>query len=288
MNVRLELRDAKICDRVNGMSRSLLSASRISRSKNSLSLPEIRILSFTQSLSFKMDAMENYMQAAPDKIQVLAHEQYFTREHISPDTVLPNPLDQFRAWFTSVQGKVREPEAMSLSTATAAGIPSSRIVLFKQLDKRGFVFYTNYTSRKSHELSENPNAALAFYWREVHRQVRVLGRVEKVTKEESEAYFRSRPLGSRIGAWASKQSTVVGEDELHGHFIEVEKRFGVKEGDTDGDIPLPDFWGGWRVVPTEVEFWAGKPSRLHDRVRYLRKDGSPDESPEWTIERLSP
>ena len=205
-----------------------------------------------QRRTLKMDAVdpETYLQETADKIQVLAHEQYITPDHLSPASVAPSPLDQFRAWFTSVQGKVHEPEAMSLSTATAAGVPSARVVLFKQLDHRGFVFYTNYASRKSRELAENPRAALAFYWREVHKQVRVLGHVEKLSREESEAYFRSRPLGSRIGAWASRQSAVVGEDELHRHVEDVEKRFGVKQDDPDGDIPLPEFWGGWRVIPT--------------------------------------
>jgi pyridoxamine-phosphate oxidase len=138
---------------------------------------------------------------------------------------------------------------MSLSTCTRSGIPSSRIVLLKQVDPRGFVFFTNYASRKSRELQENPRAALAFFWREVSRQVRVVGRVEKVSKEESEAYFKSRPVGSRIGAWASRQSSVVGEEEVGKRVEEIQHKFGVIDGATETDIPLPEFWGGWRVIP---------------------------------------
>jgi len=224
------------------------------------------------------------------KLAITSHQQYHTPDNLSPTTVAPSPLDQFRAWFTEVSqnDSVKEPEAMSLSTATPSGIPSARIVLFKQLDSRGFIFFTNYTSRKSQELLANPRAALVFYWREVHRSVRVVGRVEKVSREESKEYFRSRPIGSQLGAWASKQSTVVGETELHARLEKFQERFGVSEGDVEGEAPLPDFWGGWRVVPEEVEFWAGKPSRLHDRIRYLLTDGSSSDTPQWRIERLAP
>lgn len=185
----------------------------------------------------------------PDKLKVVSHRQYDPPESLSPTSVLPSPLDQFRKWFTEVQTTVLEPEAVSLSTATASGVPSSRFVLFKQLDKRGFVFFTNYISRKSKEIEENPHAALAFYWREVHRQVRVVGKVEKISKEESEEYYNGRPVGSRLGAWASEQSKVVAEDEVHNRLEEAKARFSVDENTKDAHIPLPDFWGGWRVVP---------------------------------------
>lgn len=182
-------------------------------------------------------------------LHVTSREQYDAPDALSPATVAPSPLDQFRAWFAAAQGTVREPEAMSLSTATAGGVPSARMVLFKELDPRGFVFFTNYTSRKSQELLENPHAALAFYWREVHQQVRVVGRVEKVTQEETAAYFKSRPVGSQLGAWASRQSTVVGEGDVSARLDNVKARFGAG-GDVDNaDVPVPDFWGGWRVVP---------------------------------------
>ena len=192
-------------------------------------------------------------QPAPDKLQVLPHNQYVTPDHLSPETVPASPLDHFKTWFEEAVegGVVVEPEAMSLSTATPSGIPSARMVLFKQLDSHGFVFYTNYTSRKSRELLSNPNAALVFYWREVHKSVRVLGRVEKLTPEENDQYFQSRPLGSQVGAWASKQSQVIGEGDLAARFKKVEERFRVREEQerSEGRIPTPDFWGGWRVVP---------------------------------------
>jgi len=137
-------------------------------------------------------------------------------------------------------------------------------------------------------MDANPRASLAFYWREVHRQVRVVGPVEKVSREESEAYFRTRPLGSRIGAWASNQSAVIAEDELDQQVNQIKERFGVQEGDVEADIPLPDHWGGWRLIPNEVEFWVGKPSRLHDRVRYRCREGPPTDPPTWITERLSP
>jgi pyridoxamine-phosphate oxidase len=187
--------------------------------------------------------------AIQPSIVVLARQQYDTSDDLSPSSVPADPLDLFRQWFTSVQGVALEPEAMALSTVSAEGFPSTRIVLLKQVDNRGFVFYTNYNSRKSREMDANPHVSLAFFWREVHRQVRVVGPVEKVSREESEAYFRSRPLGSRIGAWASDQSAAIPEGELDQRVNQIKERFGVKEGDIDADIPLPDHWGGWRVLP---------------------------------------
>ncbi len=193
--------------------------------------------------------------------------------------VHPDAVAQFRAWFEeAMSAGVVEPNAMTLATATPDGRPSARMVLLKGLDERGFSFYTDYESRKGRELEANPHAALVFYWPELHRQVRVTGTVSRVPREESEAYFRSRPLASRLSAWASRQSEPVPSREaLEARHREAEERF------ADGDVPLPDRWGGYVVEPEVIEFWQGRPGRLHDRLRYTRQpDGG------WRIERLSP
>ncbi|KAF6757509.1 pyridoxamine 5'-phosphate oxidase [Ephemerocybe angulata] len=216
-------------------------------------------------------------QPEPDKLKVLQHQQYETAEHLTPATAPANPLDLFRAWFReAVEKKVHEPDAVTLATATAKGVPSARVVLFKEADGRGFIFFTNYTSRKSQELTENPHAAMAFYWREIHRSVRVVGRAERMTAEENEAYFKSRPVESQLGAWASRQSTVIDEGVLEERLKKATEKFG-------SDVPTPAFWGGWRIIPDEVEFWLGKPARLHDRIHYARTEAN-----DWRVERLSP
>jgi pyridoxamine-phosphate oxidase len=218
----------------------------LSRSKLSLLLPG-RDFSSNSTPSLNMSTID--IAETKDTIQVNSHPQYDTPDHISPLILHPSPLDQFHIWFDEAcNAGVREPETVSLSTATASGIPSSRMVLFKQLDKRGFVFYTNYTSRKSKELDQNPNAALLFFWREMSRQVRIVGKVEKLSKEESEQYFQSRPIGSQLGALASKQSTVIGETDLQQRLEKLRNHYRVEEG-KEVKIPLPDFWGGWRVLP---------------------------------------
>jgi pyridoxamine 5'-phosphate oxidase len=191
-----------------------------------------------------------------------------------------NPIRQFEEWFRVLSSHgVSEQDAtsMTLATATADGQPSARIVLLKSFDERGFVFYTNYDSRKGDELSDNPRACLLFYWPQVWRQVRIEGAVEKVTADESDAYFSSRPLGSRIGAWASNQSEVVeGRQTLEQQFAEMSARYGDQ-------VPRPPHWGGYRVKPAVIEFWQGRDNRLHDRLRYsLQDNGS------WLIERLAP
>lgn len=192
----------------------------------------------------------------------------------------PNPIKQFATWYDEVLAAgVSEQDAisMTLATATKDGRPSARVVLLKSFDDNGFVFYTNYQSLKGRELAENPQACLLFYWSRFWRQVRIEGTVEKVSAAESEEYFQSRPLGSKLGAWASNQSEVVDSREtLEARFAELEKRFGE-------NVPRPEHWGGYRLMPNEIEFWQGRDNRLHDRLRYrLHEDGV------WLIERLGP
>jgi pyridoxamine 5'-phosphate oxidase len=193
----------------------------------------------------------------------------------------PDPVAQFGRWFSeAVAAGLPEPNAMTLATASADGRPSARIVLLKGFDASGFVFYTSYSSRKGGELAANPLAALVFHWAPLERQVRVEGRVERTSREESEAYFRSRPLGSRLGAVASAQSRPIpGREVLEERVAELEARYGE-------EVPLPDWWGGYRVRPEALEFWQGRPDRLHDRFRYTRPGPGPGAA--WTIERLSP
>jgi pyridoxamine 5'-phosphate oxidase len=191
-----------------------------------------------------------------------------------------DPILQFQSWFDdALAAHLLEPNAMALATATPDGRPSARMVLLKGVDARGFVLYSNYESRKGGELAANPWAALVFFWVELERQVRVEGRVERVSGEQSDTYFHSRPRGSQLGAAASHQSQVIpGREPLEVRVRELEAAY---PGETP--IPRPDFWGGYRVVPEVIEFWQGRPSRLHDRLRYTRQ---PDDT--WHIERLSP
>ena len=203
----------------------------------------------------------------------------YARARLDESDVSHDPMVEFARWFAEAQeARVLEPNAMTLATADPDGAPAARIVLLKGFDERGLVFFTDYRSRKGAELEANPRAALVFYWGELERQIRISGRVMRTSAEESETYFRSRPLGSRLGAWVSHQSRVIPSREvLEQDLREVEARFG------DGEVPLPGHWGGYRLEPATVEFWQGRPSRLHDRIRYRRQP-----SGRWVIERLSP
>lgn len=213
-------------------------------------------------------------------VDVASLRRSYGGQGLHEDEVAADPIAQFRVWFADVVAAgLVEPNAMILSTAAADGTPSARIVLLKGVDERGFVFYTNYESRKARELEANPRAALTFPWHALQRQVRVEGRVERVSRDETEEYFASRPHGSRVGAWASPQSQVVTPESLASSWAAATERF------PDGsDVPAPEHWGGYRVVPQVVEFWVGRPSRMHDRLRYGRPAGGGD----WQLDRLAP
>jgi pyridoxamine 5'-phosphate oxidase len=202
----------------------------------------------------------------------------YARESLDIKDVARDPITQFERWFEeALHAGFTEPNAMTLATADGDGRPSARIVLLKGFDARGFVFFTNYESRKGAELAENPQAALLFHWVELERQVRIEGSVEKVSGQESDDYYRTRPSGSRLGAWASPQSRVVARRE------DLEERwagFAARYGD---DPPRPAHWGGYRLSPVLLEFWQGRVSRLHDRVRYRREGLGV-----WRIDRLAP
>ena len=203
----------------------------------------------------------------------------YTRDALLERDLLADPIAQFDRWIVDAQAaNLAEPNAMTLATADATGAPSARIVLLKEFDARGFVFFTNYESRKGRDLSANPRAALCVYWHALERQVRIEGTVERVDRALSEAYFHSRPIGSQVGAWVSHQSEVIpSREELDRREAELLEKF------KSGTVPMPDYWGGYRVIPNVIEFWQGRASRLHDRIRYTgRADG------QWTVERLAP
>ena len=193
--------------------------------------------------------------------------------------VAANPFEQFTRWFDeALNSEIEEVNAMTLATASLQGIPSARIVLLKGYDQNGFVFFTNYQSQKAKDIAENPYASLVFFWKELERQVRINGSIEKIHTSESDAYFQSRPAGSRIGAWSSPQSTVIADRSIiENNYVHFEKEFG------ENYIPRPNHWGGYVVKPTTIEFWQGRSSRMHDRMHYKLNDNH-----SWTVERLAP
>lgn len=210
----------------------------------------------------------------------IAHlREEYRREQLTERDVAADPLAQFNLWFEHARAaEIQEPNAMALATADAEGRPSVRTVLLKEADARGFVFFTDYRSRKGEELDRaDARAALCFWWAPLERQVRIEGLVERIATSESNAYYRTRPRGSRLGAWASAQSSVIASREgLEARHAELAASYPGEE------VPLPPHWGGYRVVPDAYEFWQGRPSRLHDRLRYVPQHGG------WRLERLSP
>lgn len=209
-------------------------------------------------------------------INTLRHD--FSRQTLSEKDVNPNPILQFEKWFKeAVDAQVNEPNAMTVCTATKDGKPSARILLLRNFNKNGFVYYTNYHSRKGKELAQNPHCALLFFWPELERQVRIEGSIEKQTPEESDMYFNTRPRTSKIGAWSSEQSAVIANREVLDKEYEL---FSAKF--PDEQVPRPPHWGGYVVKPVSIEFWQGRTSRMHDRILYSQINGL------WKTERLSP
>lgn len=203
----------------------------------------------------------------------------YTKGFLTEDSVVDNPIEQFSSWFEEAKNSdIKEPNAMIIATVDKNNVPSARTVLLKEIDPEGFLFYTNYKSDKAVEISNNPNVTLVFLWKEIERQVRITGIAEKISFERSEQYFHKRPKGSQIGAWVSPQSSIIDSRDV---LTERQKEVEAKYKD-EKHLPLPDFWGGYIVKPNVVEFWQGRPSRLHDRLRYNLVDGN------WKIERLAP
>ncbi|MEQ8335944.1 MAG: pyridoxamine 5'-phosphate oxidase [Cyclobacteriaceae bacterium] len=211
-------------------------------------------------------------------LEVVSLRKEYARESLDEKSVDKSPFNQFRIWFDeAIKAEVNEPNAMVLGTSDNQGMITQRTVLLKAFDEKGFIFFTNYKSRKAGQINENPKVSILFPWYILERQVAITGIAEKVSTSVSLKYFASRPFASQLGAWVSQQSQVITTRSI----LEM-KLQEMKEKFKQGKVPLPDFWGGYRIVPDSIEFWQGRPSRLHDRILYTRKDE------DWTIERLSP
>lgn len=212
------------------------------------------------------------------EIDIADIRKEYKLQSLLESNVDPHPIRQFQQWWNdAMASNIEEPNAMTLATCNKKAKPSARIVLLKGLNNEGFIFFTNYESRKGKEIKENPNASLLFFWKELERQVRIEGIVTKTTEEKSDEYFLTRPASSKIGAWSSPQSNIIqSRNDLEKKVIKFQQKF------SDGEIPRPHYWGGYIVKPTLVEFWQGRPSRLHDRLQYVLEDDK------WIIHRLAP
>ena len=212
-------------------------------------------------------------------IDVTELRKNFKSTELLESHIKNDPIEQFQLWMNdALLSKIEEPNAMTLATATKDGFPSARIVLLKEVNQQGFIFFTNYNSRKGKELSGNPQAAIVFLWKEIERQIRIEGHVEKIPYEKSAAYFSTRPIESQIGAWVSSQSkTIKNRSELDAEYLKISEKF------RDVSIPCPEYWGGYILIPERIEFWQARPGRLHDRIVYVKS-----EQALWEISRLSP
>jgi pyridoxamine 5'-phosphate oxidase len=213
-----------------------------------------------------------------DNKEIAGLRKIYSKKSLSEENVLPDPHEQFIIWLNeALNSAIDEPNAMTLATSSSTGVPGIRTVLLKGIADDGYIFYSNYLSQKAQHIEENPNAAILFFWKELERQLTVTGHIVKLQRHETEAYFTTRPRESQIGAWASIQSSVIPDRKfIEEQFKMYSEKFGTSE------IPVPDYWGGYKLIPDKYEFWQGRENRLHDRISYIKEDEG------WKILRLSP